>query len=832
MAHLALSPRPITLAALDLAPRAMWLMLIGVLLLAAAWAAPRPELAIVLIVPAMVFVILAVLVRALSLRHSRAEGQLYQTIAEFVAHDAAPSLTADRDGVIGFANASARARFGEVEGRTLVSVLGEMFASPASVLYRLQNKALAMGAAREDVVLKQGHMRLSTHRVGEGGFLWRLEDIGATTAAGRTGENIGLPMMSVSKSGTILFMNEALRRLLGGRESTLDRVFTDLPLRPGEVHHVSGQDGAEPVQVIEVALSAGRRELYLAPASGQHRIAPGEWGVVDSLPVPLLRLDRAGRVTMANQRARRLLKTETIVGQHLSDLVEDLGRPVSDWLREAWAGRNLGRTETVRASGGDERFVQITLEQFEDEDGRALVAVLNDATELKSIERQYAQSQKMQLIGQLAGGVAHDFNNLLTAISGHCDLLLLSRDADDPDFADLSQIAQNANRAAAVVNQLLGFSRKQRLRPETLDLADTISDLTHLLGRLVGERVRLELDVDPRTQKIRADKFQLEQVLTNLVVNARDAMLPDGGRIRMKLANLYLDRPLERDRAMVPAGDYVSIQVIDEGTGIPADKVEKIFEPFFSTKGAKGTGLGLSMAYGIVKQSGGFIFVDTVEGSGTTFSLYFPVLREENAARGEVIDAVAERAVSGDRQAPALPTIADIAPRGIRADAGAVVAQPRAAVPEAPEGATAPRSVSPAAAGTKASGPATGPGGGIVLLVEDEAPVRAFASRALRLKGFTVLEAESAEEALSTLEDETLDVDLFVSDVIMPGMDGPSWVAEALKARPDVKVVFVSGYAEDSISEHQARIPNSVFLPKPFSLTELTSTVAGQLALH
>ncbi|MCB1347217.1 MAG: hybrid sensor histidine kinase/response regulator, partial [Maritimibacter sp.] len=182
--------------------------------------------------------------------------------------------------------------------------------------------------------------------------------------------------------------------------------------------------------------------------------------------------------------------------------------------------------------------------------------------------------------------------------------------------------------------------------------ADTISDLTHLLGRLVGERVRLELDVDPRTQKIRADKFQLEQVLTNLVVNARDAMLPDGGRIRMKLANLYLDRPLERDRAMVPAGDYVSIQVIDEGTGIPADKVEKIFEPFFSTKGAKGTGLGLSMAYGIVKQSGGFIFVDTVEGSGTTFSLYFPVLREENAARGEVIDAVAERAVSGDRQAP------------------------------------------------------------------------------------------------------------------------------------------------------------------------------------
>ena len=843
MAHLALSPRPITLAALELAPRAMWLMLIGVVLLAGAWVAPAPALAIVLIVPAMVFVILAVLVKALSLRHIRAEAQLYQTIAEFVANDAAPSLTADRDGVIGYVNAAGRARFGEAAGETLLGVLGEMFASPASVLYRLQNKALAMGAAREDVVLKQGHMRISVHRVGQGGFLWRLEDIGATVSAGRSGEHISLPMMSVSKSGTILFMNETLRRLLGGRETTLDRVFTDLPLRPGEVHHVSGCDGAEPVQVIEVALSAGRRELYLAPASGQHRVAPGEWGVVDSLPVPLLRLDRAGRVTMANQRALGLLKAEAVVGQHLSDLVEDLGRPVSDWLREAWAGRNLGRIETVRTSGGEERFVQITLEQFEDEDGRALVAVLNDATELKTIERQFAQSQKMQLIGQLAGGVAHDFNNLLTAISGHCDLLLLSRDAEDPDFADLSQIAQNANRAAAVVNQLLGFSRKQRLRPETLDLPDTISDLTHLLGRLVGERVHLDQDVDPKTQKIRADKFQLEQVLTNLVVNARDAMMPDGGRIRLKLGNLYLDRPLERDRAVVPAGDYVAIQVIDEGAGIPADKVEKIFEPFFSTKGAKGTGLGLSMAYGIVKQSGGFIFVDTVEGSGTTFSLYFPVLREDSQARSAQADAAAaeprmgEGATHADPQQAALLRIEDIAPRGLRETTGAPSA---GADPEDGDTARTPgaartdmsRAKSRAKSGAKsgaAPSAAQDRDGGLVLLVEDEAPVRAFASRALRLKGFTVLEAENAEEALATLEDESLEVDIFVTDVIMPGMDGPTWVAEALKSRPGVKVLFVSGYAEDSISEHQARIPNSIFLPKPFSLTELTTAVADQI---
>ena len=835
MAHPALSPRPITLAALDLAPRAMWLMLIGVVLLAGAWVAPAPALAIVLIVPAMVFVILAVLVKALSLRHIRAEAAFYETIAEFVTNDAAPSLTADRDGVVGYINAAGRTRFGDVEGETLLAVLGEMFASPGAVLYRLQNKALAMGAAREDVVLKQGHMRLSVHRVGQGGFLWRLEDIGAALPVGRSGEHISLPMMSVSKSGTILFMNETLRRMLGGRETTLDRVFTDLPLRPGEVHHIAGADGAEPVLVIEAALSAGRRELYLAPSPGRTRVAPGEWGVVDSLPVPLLRLDRAGRVTMANQRARALLKDDDALGQHLSDLVEDLGRPVSDWLREAWQGRNLGRTETVRASGREERYLQITLEQFEDEDGRALVAVLNDATELKTIESQFAQSQKMQLIGQLAGGVAHDFNNLLTAISGHCDLLLLRRDAEDPDFADLSQIAQNANRAAAVVNQLLGFSRKQRLRPETLDLPDTIGDLTHLLGRLVGERVQLDLDVDPKTQKIRADKFQLEQVLTNLVVNARDAMLPDGGRIRLELGNLYLDRPLERDRAVVPPGDYVSIRVIDEGTGIAPDKVVKIFEPFFSTKGTKGTGLGLSMAYGIVKQSGGFIFVDSVEGSGSTFTLYFPVFREDLAARPATTQAVSAKPSRPDKTAPAQdpaaagrPQAEDIAPRGVQAlMAGTGLPAATGERPVRAARAAAPAPLARARAASAGAAPL--PDGGIVLLVEDEAPVRAFAARALRLKGFTVLEADSAEEALKTLEDKSLEVDIFVTDVVMPGMDGPTWVAEALNTRPEVKVVFVSGYAEDSISEHQARIPNSIFLPKPFSLTELTTTVAGQL---
>jgi two-component system cell cycle sensor histidine kinase/response regulator CckA len=318
------------------------------------------------------------------------------------------------------------------------------------------------------------------------------------------------------------------------------------------------------------------------------------------------------------------------------------------------------------------------------------------------------------------------------------------------------------------VGQLLAFSRKQNLSPETIDLCDTLSDLAHLLNRLVGEKVMLSLTHDPDLQMIRADKRQLEQVLMNLVVNARDAM-PEGGEIRVETQSCTLREPMERDRVVVPPGDYVMVRVSDEGVGIPPDRLQKIFEPFFTTKRTgEGTGLGLSTAYGIVKQSGGFIFVDSAMGSGTSFTLYFPAFEPD---------------------------------------------------PEV-EAATAAAPVAPAVQATN--------GEGVVLLVEDEAPVRAFASRALRLRGYTVIEAEDAEAALKTLEDEELVVDLFVTDVIMPGMDGPTWVKIALKQRPGVKVVFVSGYAEEDFADNQRQIPNSVFLPKPFSLNDLTTTVQKQ----
>jgi len=533
---------------------------------------------------------------------------------------------------------------------------------------------------------------------------------------------------------------------------------------------VATTSGNQPALIAQTDAGAGRKAIYLLPPPEVTGVAQNsDWQVFQDMPIPMIKIAPDGTVQSYNKRALTLIGVVLVEGAHLSTLMEGLGRSITDWLEDTLAGRLVQKSEFLRLTRGDrEAFVQVTLNRIEEDGEPALIAVLHDATELKSLEAQFVQSQKMQAIGQLAGGVAHDFNNLLTAISGHCDLLLLRHDQGDSDYSDLIQINQNANRAAALVGQLLAFSRKQTLRPETLDMRDTLADLTHLLNRLVGEKVTLTLSHDPILQPIRADKRQLEQVLMNLVVNARDAM-PSGGEIRIVTECTTLVEQMSRDQVTVPAGQYVTIKVSDDGTGIPADKLQKVFEPFFTTKRTgEGTGLGLSTAYGIIKQTGGYIFADSTEGVGTCFTLYFPVLNQ----------------------------------------------------PVRPRPAAAPEAVAESAKLSK---------GGVILLVEDEAPVRAFASRALRLRGYTVLEAENAEAALETLKDAELKIDVFVTDVVMPGMDGPSWVREALKMRPDVRVVFVSGYAEDSLGEAQKKIPNSVFLPKPFSLSDLTETVNKQL---
>ncbi len=488
----------------------------------------------------------------------------------------------------------------------------------------------------------------------------------------------------------------------------------------------------------------------------------------DELPVALLLLDSRATIIRGNAVAQDMLGCD-LNDRAMTSLFEGPGRSLSDWVSDACSGRQLVGSEVLRLRGsGAERFIQVTLKGGH---GDSVTAVLTDASDLKRLEAQFVQSQKMQAIGQLAGGIAHDFNNLLTAISGHCDLLMLRHDKGDPDFADLDQISQNANRAAALVGQLLAYSRKQTLRLQLFDLRDSLADLTHLLNRLVGEKIILTFHHDPKLNRIRADKRQLEQVIMNLVVNARDAM-PEGGDITIRTSNYHADGADGSSGKLLPAGEYVSVEVMDRGCGISPDVVGRIFEPFFSTKRTgEGTGLGLSTAYGIVKQTGGFIFCDSVLGEGTTFSLYFP------AHGSEVVDT---------------DPCPDIDP----------VREPVARIEKE----------------------------ATVLLVEDEAPVRAFASRALQLQGFKVLEAACAEDALEILADQRLNVDVFVTDVVMPGMDGPAWVRTALRDRPATRVIFMSGYSENIFQDGVTPVPHAAFLAKPFSLSELTALVSKQLA--
>ncbi len=773
MSNLALDRSPLTVLALQVAPKSWALLALALSVLGMAFALPEARFALALLYGGTTLLLIVAIVRFLALRHRRAQERLRRTVASFVDLDAAPSFTTDGEGRILYRNKAARDRFDGADARTLLAALGDVFASPGATLHRLRIKAAKHGFAREDVVTRRGHLRLSVHQIGESGFLWRLEDMLDRGHGGRSADTISLPMLTVSRSGTVLFMNEALRRLIGGRQSRLDRVFNDLPLKSGSVHEVAGAEGPVSARVTVIESAGGRQEIFLLPVDedAAAKDAAESRQTCETLPVPLLRVDTSGRILECNQLARQLLGISETEGGFLGDLVEGLGRAVSDWLSEAARTPGEMRTEFVRAKRqSHDVFLQISLTPVQEGGETSLVVILNDATRLKTLEAQFVQSQKMQAIGQLAGGVAHDFNNLLTAISGHCDLLLLRHNEGDPDYADLIQINQNANRAASLVGQLLAFSRKQTLKPEMVDIRETLDDLTHLLSRLVGEKIRLNVSHAPELAAIRADKRQLEQVIMNLVVNARDAM-PEGGDVNIETRLETFAQPFEKDRAVIPAGDYVVVSVSDQGVGIAPEKLQKIFEPFYTTKRTgEGTGLGLSMAYGIVKQTGGYIFADSVPGAGTTFTLYFP------AAAGQSEEAGPERS-------------APPPPQQVRS-------------------------------------------GGVVLLVEDEAPVRAFASRALRMRGYTVLEAESAEEALRMLEDKSLDVDVFVTDVIMPGMDGPSWVAQALRDRPDVRVVFVSGYAEDSFSDQQARIPNSVFLPKPFSLSELAATVQEQIRVH
>ncbi|MCF6272511.1 MAG: ATP-binding protein [Rhodobacteraceae bacterium] len=491
--------------------------------------------------------------------------------------------------------------------------------------------------------------------------------------------------------------------------------------------------------------------------------------IIEDLPVALIRLTQDGVIDCVNGAARALLGRSNMVGLDFSDEIEGLGRSMRVRVEEALKAGGSRTTEMGRfLRNGNEVFLQVSLMAMNFIDRTCLVVVLSDRTELKVLEAQFVQSQKMQAVGQLAGGVAHDFNNLLTAINGHCDLLLLRHENGDGDYGDLIQIRQNANRAAALVRQLLAFSRKQTLRPKVLRLSKTLFQLSELLNRLLGEKVTLRIDIEEVLNLVRVDERQFEQVIMNLVVNARDAML-EGGEVLILAENVTLDAPLRRDRAVVLEGEYVRIRVKDTGSGIDPDCLPKIFEPFFTTKRVgEGTGLGLSTVYGIIKQTGGFVFVDSVREVGTEFLIYLPCYEG-----------------TGDTIAPSPPK------------------------PEAKPDMT--------------------PQTGKILLVEDEDPVRSFAKRALEMRGYEVTEAACAEDALEIIRKNGGAFDLYISDIIMPGKDGPTWVSEALEQYPDTGVIFMSGYAEDVFENGKHAIKNAGFLQKPFSLSDLNEHVGEKL---
>jgi two-component system, cell cycle sensor histidine kinase and response regulator CckA len=526
---------------------------------------------------------------------------------------------------------------------------------------------------------------------------------------------------------------------------------------------VAGPDGGVHVRAVVRDLGP-EREMAAALA----RTEQGFRRLFEEAPVAIARLDSTGRIDACNGAFCRLtgLERDAARGRPLVDLLRPEERAeIADRLdRIARAADPTGAMEArLAGSGGRETVVSLYAGRVEpDSSGRAeLVLHFLDVSDQKRLELQFAQSQKMQAVGQLAGGVAHDFNNLLTAMIGFCDLLLLRHRAGDPSFADIMQIKQNANRAANLVRQLLAFSRQQTLQPKVLDITDALSELTHLLRRLIGENITLQMTHARDLHLVRVDQGQFEQVVINLAVNARDAM-PGGGKLTIRTANHPLAEPEQRGVETMPAGDYVLIEVADTGIGIPQENLSRIFEPFFSTKEVgSGTGLGLSTVYGIIKQTGGFIFVDSRPGQGTSFRILVPRWKGE-------IAKPAERQVEQRR-------------------------------------------------------PDT-TGAGTVLLVEDEDAVRLFSARALRNKGYKVIEAKSGENALELL-DKNAPIDVLVTDVVMPQMDGTELIKRVRERTPSMRVICISGYAEETFRKRLDSATDVHFLPKPFSLEQLAGKV-------
>ena len=511
-----------------------------------------------------------------------------------------------------------------------------------------------------------------------------------------------------------------------------------------------------------------------------------------STPMAIATVDKQGRIVDSNARFARLFHSVFKGGARddrsiLSIVAERDQGALEAAIRKAAEGQSEIDPVDAALAGIGERYASFFVIAVEDEkqrDREAAIVYALETTQQRTLENQVNQQQKMETIGRLAGNIAHDFNNLLGAIMMATDFLLNAHRPTDPSFQDIMHIKQNTNRAASLVRQLLAFSRKQTLRPQVIDLGEALSDLTVLLRRLIGENVTLDVPQVRDLWPVRADVGQFEQVIINLAVNARDAM-PLGGKLTLRTSNVSVGDDVQQRHKDMPADDYVLVEVEETGSGIAPEIIDKIFDPFYTTKDVgKGTGLGLSTVYGIVKQTDGFIYVESEVAKGTTFRIFLP------------------RYVPG--------------------------ADDEVEVPQLPE-TTAP-AIAAAAAGEMRAAATDLTGRGTILLVEDEEGLRALNARGLQSRGYTVIEAGNGIEALQELEKQGGEVDIVVSDVVMPEMDGLALMKELKKRKPDIKIIFVSGYAEDAFDKNLPDQTQFNFLPKPFTLKQLVRVVKETMA--
>ncbi len=643
--------------------------------------------------------------------------------------------------------------------------------------------------------------------------LWRLEDISADRARQEQAfsrlqfiitylDNAPAGFFSTLKDGHVDYINATLAQWLGvdiaqGNALTLQtvlgengaRLIAGVEARPGQtvtetfsldlrnavtgallpvhiIHHVDyGADGAaSPSRTLVIP-----RSLTGGGSARSEISAPRLSRFINNAPIGIAEVDKDGIIRMANaafidlsDKARRGAElTAAIVDSERAGLRQALG--------SALAGEGSQHQVEAVVAAEKPRNVLFTFTRLSGEDETAVVFAV-DKTESKALEVQLAQSQKMLAVGQLASGIAHDFNNVLTPIIGFADLLLAKMRPTDPAFADVMNIKQNANRAANLVRQLLAFSRKQTLQPKVHVLTEALSDLGNLLGRVLGEKVELRISHERDLGFVLVDIHQFEQVIINLAVNARDAM-SNGGTLTVRTYNVSEEASRAIAPNLMPPGEYVACDVEDTGTGIPPEIREKIWEPFFSTKEVgKGTGLGLSTVYGIIKQTGGFIFCDSEMGRGTTFRIFLPRHYPEVAVAPAAEDKPADPAKRSDHT-----------------------------------------------------------GKERILLVEDEDAVRAFALRALTSRGYTVVEADSGESALERIAEEDKGFDLIISDVVMPEMDGPKLLQELRKRGNTTKFIFVSGYPGEQFEQDLEGQTGYSFMPKPFSLKQLVETVKAAM---